>query len=413
MNILIVHQHYLQPGQAGGSRFNEFARMWSDAGHAVTVLAGTVDHATGNTAEKYRGRWVTEEWDGPVRVLRCFVPRTYASSYVGRAWAFLGYAVSATTCGALVGHADVVVATSPPLVTAIPGWILARLRGRPAQLIFEVRDLWPESAVTTGVLAPNSLMTRALYGLEAFAYRTADRINVLTPAFEQDILERGLAPRAKIVFVPNGADVELFKPGLRENASRATLGWGSRTVFAYAGAHGRANDLGQLIDAADRLRDRRDILIATVGDGTERAALVAAAQTRGLTNIVFHGARPKSEMPDVVNACDVGMAILQNNPTFRTVYPNKVFDYMACERPVLLNIDGVARKLVCDAAGAGVYAPAGDASALDAAIRVLADSPERRASLGRAGRQWVLANATRNSLAARYLDVMRSLVESR
>ena len=192
---------------------------------------------------------------------------------------------------------------------------------------------------------------------------------------------------------------------------RAELGWGDRFVVMYAGAHGRANALGQLVDAAERLRDRPDILIAAVGDGPERATLEAEARRRMLSNIQFCGPQPKDRMPAVVQACDVGAAVLQNNPTFRTVYPNKVFDYMACERPTLLAIDGVARELVCDNARAGVFAEPENAEALAETIRRLADMPEsERQAMGKRGREWVLANATRESLALHYLDVMESVV---
>ena len=112
----------------------------------------------------------------------------------------------------------------------------------------------------------------------------------------------------------------------------------------------------------------------------------------------------------IVNACDVGMAVLQDNPTFRTVYPNKVFDYMACERATLLAIDGIARKLVCDEARAGVFAKPEDGRAIADALRKLADDPAARAEMGKRGRRWVLANATREGLAKRYLEAMGRVV---
>ncbi len=181
----------------------------------------------------------------------------------------------------------------------------------------------------------------------------------------------------------------------------------------YAGAHSRANAVGQLIDAADMLRDRRDILIACVGDGPERVRLEAEAKTRGLENIVFYGAQPKSRMPEIVNASDLGMAVLQNNPTFRTVYPNKVFDYMSCARPVLLAIDGVARDLVCRQAGAGVFAePENGAGHRRPRSRGSAKTRRNARGWGGTGGEWVLANASRDSLAARYLEIMRELVKA-
>ena len=411
MKILVVHQYYLMPGQSGGSRFNEMSRLWSEKGHQVTVIAGTMNHDTGKAPERYRGRWVTEEMDGAVKVLRCHVPGTYGKSYAGRMWAFFGFTLSAATAALRSGRADVVIATSPPLVAVIPGWIAARWTWRPSPWIFEMRDLWPESAVTTGVIAKDALITRVLYALEKWGCAAANRINVLTPAFREDLIARGLACEAKISFIPNGADIDRFVPGPRDNAVRAELGWGDRFVAMYAGAHGRANAVDQLLGAAEILKSRPEILIACVGDGTERKRLEGEAKQRGLTNIRFHGAHPKDRMPDIVRACDVGMAVLQNNPTFRTVYPNKVFDYMSCGRPVLVAIDGVARKLICEQAEAGVFAEPENAESLAKAIGGLADDPGRCAEFGEKGRRWVLANAGREGLAERYLEVMQDLVE--
>ncbi len=411
MKILVVHQYYLMPGQVGGSRFNEMARLWAEQGHEVAVVAGTVDYCSGNAPEQYRGCWVKKERDGDVTVYRCYVPGSYGKGYAGRMWAFFGFTLSASTAAFRAGRADVVIATSPPLVAVIPGWIAARVSTRPVPWIFEIRDLWPESAVTTGVLSEKSLLTRLLYALERWACRSAGMINVLTPAFREDIVRRGLAEDKKIAFVPNGADLGQFYPETRDNAARREFGWGDRFVAMYAGAHGRANAVGQLLNAAEELRDRPDILIACVGEGPERKRLQEEALRRRLDNIAFHGPQPKSRMPEVVNACDLGMAVLQNNPTFLTVYPNKVFDYMACARPVLLAIDGVARRLVCEEAAAGVFAAPENAKEIAGAIRRMADHPEECAAMGRNGRQWVLANAGRDALAARYLEVMKRLTD--
>jgi len=408
VKILIVHQYYLMPGAPGGSRFNEMAAAWSRAGHDVTVIAGALDYATGESPARFRGRWLTTERDGDVTVWRCYVPSSYNNGYWGRALAFLGFALSAATATVRVGRHDVVVATSPPLLAVLPGWIAARCRLRPSPWVFEVRDLWPESAVTTGVIAEGSAIARVLYAMERWAYGSATRINVLTPAFADNIVDRGLAARDKITEIPNGADVDVFKPA-DEPELRAQLGWSDRFVALYAGAHGRANAVGQLVAAAECLAHRPDILIASVGDGPERAECERMAREKRLTNIVFLGVRPKAEMPRYVNAADAGLAVLQRNPTFKTVYPNKVFDYMACERPVVLAIDGVARRLVCERAEAGLFAEPEDPRAIADAIVALADDRDRCRRLGRNGRRWVLEHATRESLARRYLTVLGEL----
>jgi glycosyltransferase involved in cell wall biosynthesis len=410
VKILVIHQYYLLPGQPGGSRFNQMARYWAERGHAVTVVAGNHNYVTNHVPEQFRGRWAVRTDDGKVTVWRCHVPSSYNSGAIGRMWAFAGFVLSGLSAACRAETPDVIITTSPPLTVAIIGWVLRRLRFRRAKWVFEVRDLWPESAVSTGVLAGRSLLTRALYALEAAAYRWCDRINVLTPAFREDIVGRRLATPAHIALIPNAADLDTFVPADRDNEFRTRFGWGQRFVLLYAGAHGRANAVGQLVDAAERLRERSGIVIATAGDGPEKAGLENRARALGLSNMMFLGPIPKEQMPALVNAADVGVAVLQDNATFRTVYPNKVFDYMACARPILLSIDGVARTLVCDQARAGVFAPPEDAAAIADAITWLAAHPAECQAMGARGREWVVRHASREALAGEYLDVLQALI---
>ena len=169
------------------------------------------------------------------------------------------------------------IATSPPLVAAIPGWLAAKWHG--ARLIFEIRDLWPESAVTTAC-SEGLLAGALLYAMERWACRRADVVNVLTPAFRETV-KRGLASE-KIAFVPNGADLDTSDRLRPIRRSAKELGWGDRFVVMYAGAHGRANAIGQLVETAALLRDRKDILIASVGDGPERKQHEDRAKAMGL-----------------------------------------------------------------------------------------------------------------------------------
>ncbi|BDC50450.1 glycosyltransferase WbuB [Bryobacterales bacterium F-183] len=410
MRIAVFHQHYLGQEQGGGSRFNSMARVWKQKGHDVVVVAGSVNYA-GRTGDPVRARdlFRREIGDGGVEVLRCWVPDTYSRSYLQRALAFLGYTLSATLASLFIERPDVIIATSPPLVAVVPAWIASKLRWRRIPWIFEVRDLWPESAITTGILSQGSLMTRILYRMEAFAAKCADRINVLTPAFRDDLVTRGLATPDKIVFVPNAADLDRFQPAPPSETVAEEMGWNEKKVFLYAGAHGRANALSQLLATAHLLKSRPDVLLACVGDGPERATLEETASREGLSNIAFYGPQPKTRMPALINAAVAGVAVLQNNPTFRTVYPNKVFDYMACAKPTVLGIDGVARDLVCAQAEAGLFATPEDAASLAKAILTLADNKELCERLGQSGLRWVRQNADRSVLAERYLDILSDL----
>lgn len=400
MRILVIHQYYLRPGDSGGSRFNEMTRMWREAGHEVEVIAGQVHYASGERPRTYVGKLAVLEEQNGVRVWRSYTPSTFHRSIRGRMLAFAGFALGATAT--LLWHAkraDVVIATSPSLLVLLPG-LVARLALR-TPLVFEVRDLWPESAVATGVLSARSPLTKALYGLEALGYRLANKIVVLTPAFKEDIVRRGLAPAEKIELIPNGADLELFQPGPPDPAVREKYGWGERFVVLYSGAHGIANHLSQYLETAELLKEREDILLVSVGDGPQRASLMAETERRGLRNLQWLPAVPKEEMPSLIRAADVGAAILKKVDTFKTVYPNKIFDYMACGRPVLCAIDGVARKLV-EEAGAGVFVEPENPKDFAAKIVEMAEDPVQRSEMGQRARSYVPQHFSRTALAKRY-----------
>jgi glycosyltransferase involved in cell wall biosynthesis len=410
VRILVFHQYYLAESDPGGSRFNEFARLWSQAGHRVTIICGSLTHSTGYTDPKYRGHWTTREKDGNTDVWRCHLPSVYRRGYRGRILALLVLTLSTLSAALQCGVHDVVIASSPPLTLVIPAWIVARVTG--AKFVYEVRDLIPEFAVTTGVLRADSILSKLVFGLEAWACRVSDRINVLTPAFGQDLLARRLATKEKLFMIMNGADLSLFTPGPPDLELRAKLGWREKFVVLYAGAHGRAHAVGQLVDVAERLRGRADVLIACFGDGTERAGLEQRVRRLKLPNIRFYGAFPKSQMPGIIRSCDLGVAVLQHNPSFKSVYPNKIFDYMACERPILIGIDGIARKLVCEKARAGVFTDPDDPEGMaDLILQLMADQ-KKLAAMGRNGRAWVVQNAARETLAEEYLEHLERMVHA-
>jgi len=411
VRILIVHQYFLGAGDAGGSRFNQFARYWAEAGHDVTVLAGTVHYATGRKDPAYKGRFVVRETaPGGVRVLRCHVSEAYNVSFVGRAWAYASFTLSSLWAGLTAApRPDVILATSPPLTVGLTAWLLRLLTG--VAYVFEVRDLWPESAIDSGVLR-HPLMKAVGYALERLSYRGASWVNALTPAFEEVLATRKRVPRARLSMIPNGADLDLLAPGPKANRVRSRLGLEGRFVVTYVGAHGRANRLMQLVEAAERLRADPDVVLLLIGDGMEKPRLRDEVRRRGLENVRFVDSVPKCAIGDYINASDVCTAVLQANDTFKTVYPNKLFDYMTCARPILLGIDGAARRLV-EESGAGVFAEPENPDALAARVRELKADPDRCEAMGRAGRRFVETHYDRRDLAGRYRRILERLARPR
>lgn len=403
MHILLIHQLFIRPQDPGGTRHYEFARHLTRHGHQVTVLAGTRSYLSG-TRQAPPGR---EQLEPGLAVLRSRVLGGGQRSFLRRALGFLTFLAASLASGWRVPGVDVVWGTSPPLTQGLTAWTLARLKGVP--WAFEVRDLWPDFAVAMGVLR-SRLLIRLSKGLERFLYRRADRVVINSPGFREAVQREGASPD-RITLVPNGADVSAFDA--HDGADlRAMHGLQGKFLALYAGAHGPANDLAVILQAAQALRSDPRIVFLLVGDGMHKPALQRQASELGLSNLFFLPPVAKSEVPDLLSAADCGLAVLKPIPLFATTLPNKVFDYMAAAKPVVLAIDGPIRKVV-EEAGAGIAVPPGDGEAMARAVARLADDPELGQQMGHRGRECVKAHYDRSQLADQMEAVFAELAASR
>ena len=414
MRILLIHQFFLEDNDGGGSRWNEISRLWTQAGHEVTVLAGMV-HYMGGTTGKYQGQYFHQSTnrDG-VRVIRCHVANSYNNSFLGRLRAYFSFTLSSILGGIRHANApyDLIVVTSPPLFVGITALVLSAWKRIP--FVFEVRDLWPESAIDTGVLT-NPLIIRFAYWFEKLVYKKARLINVLTPAFRDTLVEKKGVPARKIILIPNAADFALSEELLttfQAAGFRREHGLDGKFVITYVGAHGVANHLVQVLDTAELLRDT-NVLFLLIGNGMQKKDLMADARQRGLSNVRFVDPVPKREVFKYILASDMGASVLKKVDTFKTIYSNKTFDYFSCKKPVLMAIDGVSRKLVEDA-GAGVFVEPENPADFARKIRQYLDHPEGLRPQGESGYAYARAHFDREVLAGQYLHHLRaSLTEPR
>ncbi len=404
MRILFLCQYFPPEPGAPAARVHEHAREWARLGHEVTVVCGLPHYPAGVVAPEYRGRLLAEERVDGVRVLRCWLYATPNRGVLRRSLSFATFLASATLAALFRGgRADVVCATSPQLLCGLAGWLAAALRRRP--FVFEVRDLWPQQIVDLGVIT-HPLVIGPLRALEGFLYRRARAVVTVAPATTEELAGRGV-PREKLHTIPNGIDLEFFRPGPRENAVRREHCGGADFVALYIGAHGLSQGLEVVVDAAERLCARRDIRFVLAGDGARRDAVAALAREKGLENITFLPAQPKALMPEFYAAADVCLVPLLRRGVFLTNIPSKMFEIMACARPMILGALGQARALM-EEAGAGVAVPPEDGAALAGAVAALADDPDRRAALGAAGRRHAERCCNRSDRAAEYAEVLRA-----
>ncbi|MFD0863119.1 glycosyltransferase family 4 protein [Sungkyunkwania multivorans] len=412
MRILLIHQYFLEKGEGGGSRFNEMAKIWADQGNEVTVIAGMVHYATGKKPPKYKGKFVfkDEQYHKDVKILRCHVSESYNVSFLGRLWAYFSFVFSSIYAGAFKtsGTYDVILVTSPPLFVGITAYVLSRLKRTP--FVFEIRDLWPESAIDTGVLK-NKWIIKFAYWFEKFIYKKAKLINVLTPAFKEKLIHDKEVPKEKVIFIPNAADFSL-SDGVQRSFDKLKfkkdLGLEGSFVITYVGAHGVANHLIQLVDAAEKLTDT-NVIFQLIGAGMQKEMLQEQVRARGLDNVIFRDPVSKEEVFKYILASDVGASVLKKVDTFKTIYSNKTFDYMSCKKPVLLAIDGVSRQLI-EAAKCGVFVPPEDTDKIAEGVQLLlGKSPEEIEEMGDNGYHYAKKHFDRLALAQKYLEHLESV----
>jgi glycosyltransferase involved in cell wall biosynthesis len=401
MHILLIHQAFAALDEPGGTRHHEFARYLAAHGHRVTVIASPVSYLTGGKASPLTINHSSQE-NNNLTILRAYTYSALHKSFVHRVLAFVSFMASSFFTGLGVRNVDVVWGTSPPIFQGVTAWALARLKG--AKFLFEVRDLWPKFAIAVGVLKSPLLIRMSLW-LERFLYRRADRLVVNSPGFISHVTERGART---VDLVPNGADPDMFDPSDPGAAFRTRHLLTDKFVVLYAGAHGLSNDLGVALESARLLADRPTVRFVFVGDGKEKANLEEQAKRLNLPNVLFLPPVPKNEMAAALAGADACLAILKPLEEYKTTYPNKVFDYMAAGRPVVLAIDGVIRAVV-EAAGCGLFAQPGDPSALAEAVRALAADKEKSRRMGLAGRAYLEAHFSRKRIAQELVRILEEM----
>jgi colanic acid biosynthesis glycosyl transferase WcaI len=410
MKILYISQYFPPEMGAPAARAVELSRHWAGLGHDVTVLTGFPNHPTGVVPLDYRDKFrrlVVREKTNGVKVVRTWLLPFPNRKAHERMLNYSSFCASAASTGLFLSRPDVVIASSPQLLVGLSGWWLAQWKRVP--FVFEVRDLWPESLVAVGVGDGSSLLHKFLAKIAGFLYRHAARIVVVTPAFEEYLVEHWSVPRKKISVIQNGVETQLFSPeagtGLRKE-----LGIQEKFAVSYIGTLGMAHGLETIITAAEALRDTHpEIVFVVLGEGAEKERIVTLARERRLDNLRFVDQQPREKISAYICASDVCLVPLKKTDVFKTVIPTKMLEFMSCARPVILGVDGQARIILEQARGGVVVEPE-NPEALANAILYLAANPEKAREFGRNGREYIVREFSRGQTAEKYIGVLERLL---
>lgn len=408
MKILYLSQYFPPEMGAPAARVSELSRLWVKAGHDVTVLTGFPHYPTGVVPQQYRAKLrrliMREDFDG------ARVERTWLAALPNRkAWErilnHVSFTISAALRGSFLGAPDLVIATSPQLLGCLAGLWVATLKGVP--LVFEVRDLWPESLTLDADSGFNRLVQAVLHKISNLLYRRSRHIVVVTPAFKNHLVEHYNVAPEKVSIVMNGVDPEVFTPNGETDSVVKEFQLGDRFIVSFIGILGNAHGLSTVAYAAARLQESRpEVLLLLVGEGADKSNVQALVAKLGLKNVLIIGQQPRSKIPALIRASSACMVLLKKSDVFKTVIPSKVFEFMACGRPVILGAEGQVRELV-KTADCGVCVPPEDSASLAGAIEQLYSDQELRARLGRNGRNHAVRYLSRDQTAKDYIAILQ------
>jgi glycosyltransferase involved in cell wall biosynthesis len=402
MHVLYFHQHFSTPSGSGGIRSYKMAQRLLARGHTVTMVCGSEQRGSSGLLGEPVGGLLQGSVDG-IDVIEFCLPYSNFDSFPKRAWIFFLYAWRSIKLALRLDY-DLLFATSTPLTVGIPGIVMKIFRKKP--FIFEVRDLWPELPRQMGVVT-NPLILKAMDILEWLSYHSADACIGLSPGIVRGITRCNI-PASRVTMIPNGCDLELFKPGQSKGVENIAGIGKDDFVAIYCGAHSLANGLNAVLDAAKFLKQRNEqnIKLLFIGDGRLKSQLRDRAGKEQLKNCFFCDPVPKLELAKILVAVDTGLMILANVPAFYYgTSPNKFFDYIASGLPVLNNYPGWLTEIIVKN-DCGIAVPPTDPEAFADALVTLRDNRDRRSRMAGNARTLAESDFDREKLADQFVDFL-------
>lgn len=348
MRLLFVSDNFPPEVNAPATRTYEHCREWVKEGVEVTVITCAPNFPQGAVYEGYRNRLLSREVVDGIKVIRVWSYITSNEGFLKRTLDYVSFSLMALLIGLTV-KTDVIVATSPQFFAALAGRWLAFFKRKP--WVMEVRDMWPESIKTVGAMKEGKLLDFFEW-LELRLYKSARIIVSVTDSFKINMVDRGIEAD-KIKVIKNGANLELYQNQPRDLCLLEELGLKDKFVIGYIGTHGMAHKLDFILDCAAEISDQ-DVHFLFIGSGAKKRELISQAKELSLGNTTFLEPVTKDKVWRYISILDAMVVPLKKSDLFKTVIPSKIFETAAMNTPILLGVDGEARKIV-ESYGAGIF----------------------------------------------------------
>lgn len=407
MRILLLTQYFPPEKGAAQVRLWELAKGLKKQGHQITVVTAFPNHPNGIIPEEYRGKYFSYEEMQGIDVLRTWIYPVSRGRFWLRLLNYFSFVFSSLRGILRSGEIGLIIVESPPLFLGFSALFASRVKKAP--FIFNVSDLWPESAVQLG-LVNNKLLIGLSERLEGYFYRKAFMLSAQTQGIVNGLRSKGVKTD-DILFLPNGVDIELFRPRERDTGLEEDLGLEGKFIVLYAGTMGYAHGIETALEAAALLLEEPDVFFLFVGDGSERPGLERIARQKNLPNVRFIDFQPLEIIPRFYALCDVSLATLRRYKLAEGVRPSKVFPALASGRPLIYVGEGEGAEIV-RLSGGGVVLEPENPELLAAAIMDLKHSPEYCRELARQGREYVAGNFSWDSIIKSWLAQLDSRIKA-
>jgi colanic acid biosynthesis glycosyl transferase WcaI len=402
MRILIYTQHFPPETVATGRRAFDLAESLAGRGHRVTVITGVPNHPSSLGRPFCRAAPRTQVAAAGYRVVRVAVFRSENTRTLNRLLTYATFALSAAWAGLRQHPPDAILAISPlPTgLAALPAHWMRR-----APLVFDLQDIWPDSALAVGVMRPSPAL-RLLRRLECSFYRRCALIVGITEGFRSYLLSLGVRPE-RVAVIHNGVDWEMVAPRIADQKLKSSHELEGKFIVGYVGNIGLAQGLTTLLDAAEALRDS-PVKFILVGEGTDKVRLRKLARIRGLVNVEFPDGVPRERVASILASCHALLLILRRDPLFEITIPSKLYEYMAAGKPIICSVGGEAASLVA-ASECGLLVEPSDGAALAGAVQRLMEDPALCRGLGEKGKHCARERFSRDSMMAGYAESVEAL----
>jgi len=406
MKILLYTQYFPPETNAPANRWGYFCDYLVKHGHEVFVLTSFPNHPLRKIFPGYKNRWFFQEEKNGVKIFRTWTYIPSSTKFLPRLINYLSFVVSSYLNTKRIPAVDLIVISLPSIFIGFSGWRIAHKRNIP--IILDIRDLWPEAAQSTGYLKKGFIYWFFKQKAKNI-YDSANYLIVNSPALKKHlVIDYGISAN-KIAYLSNGVDLDLFNQEVDPSFIERQYNLFDTFIVSYIGLLGFAQNLEIIIETAKLLKDSKDIKFLVVGTGPLEQKLKVQAIKNKLNNIIFTGLVPHQDIPQYVHISDVCLVLYKNDPVFKENIPSKMFEYMAAKKPVIINLEGEASRMLQEAQAGLLVEPDNPHSLKDAILKLKQDKFLRE-KMGLCGARYVETAFDKNDLSRQLIQILENVI---